>query len=54
MFDKESKTLQYTTEGNVATIQLTQEYSTMSMIKELTQSLSWSEIEMQLLLLQIK
>ena len=29
-------TLQYTTEGNVATIELTQEYSTMLMIKELT------------------
>lgn len=37
MFEKESKTLQYTTEGNIATIQLTQEYSTMNMIKELTQ-----------------
>jgi enoyl-CoA hydratase len=36
MLDRQTKTLQYTTEGNVATIQLTQEYSTMNMIKELT------------------
>ena len=30
------KTLRYTTNENIATIELTQEYSTMAMVKELT------------------
>lgn len=35
-FNQQTETLQYTTKENVATIQLIQEYSTMTMIKELT------------------